>query len=140
MTMRDAVLRWQALNVPYEVATARTLLGEALRDSDDESAAEQFTAAEELFEQIGARLDANHSRDWRTGTATREAPAGLTDREVEVLQLIAEGKSNKEIAEALVLSAKTVSRHLSNIFTKIDVNSRSAATAFAFEHGLTKRR
>lgn len=131
MTLRDAVLRWQALDVPYEVATARTLLGEALRDADPESAAVEFAAADDLFEQIGAR----------SGTATQtSAPAGLTAREVEVLELIANGLTNKEIAEALFLSAKTVSRHLSNIFTKIHVTSRAAATAFAFENNLAKRR
>jgi DNA-binding NarL/FixJ family response regulator len=131
MTLRDAVLRWQALDVPYEVATARTLLGEALRDADKEGAAVEFAAAEELFEHIGARTAA---------TPVTNLPAGLTAREVEVLQLIANGLSNKEIAEALFLSAKTVSRHLSNIFTKIDVNSRAAATAFAFENKLAKAR
>jgi DNA-binding NarL/FixJ family response regulator len=63
-------------------------------------------------------------------------PAGLTEREVEVLQLVAAGLTNNEIASSLYLSAKTVSRHLSNIFTKIGVTSRAGATAFAFEHGL----
>ena len=63
-------------------------------------------------------------------------PAGLTDREVEVLRLVARGSSNPEIAATLVLSEKTVARHLSNIFTKLDVGSRTAAAAFAFENGL----
>jgi DNA-binding NarL/FixJ family response regulator len=67
-------------------------------------------------------------------------PAGLTEREVEVLRLIAAGKSNSEIASELYLSVKTVSRHLSNIFTKIGVTSRSGATAFAFEHELVETR
>jgi DNA-binding NarL/FixJ family response regulator len=64
----------------------------------------------------------------------------LTAREVEVLQLIAAGHANKEIAAQLFLSEKTVSRHLSNIFTKIGVSSRAAATAFAFEQQLVGRR
>ena len=67
-------------------------------------------------------------------------PAGLTSREVEVLRLIAAGKSNSEIASELYLSVKTVSRHLSNIFTKIGVTSRAGATAFAFEHELVETR
>jgi DNA-binding NarL/FixJ family response regulator len=67
-------------------------------------------------------------------------PAGLTEREVEVLCLVAAGHTNKEIAASLHLSAKTVSRHLTNIFTKIDVPSRAAATAFAFEHHLIEGR
>jgi DNA-binding NarL/FixJ family response regulator len=63
-------------------------------------------------------------------------PAGLTAREVEVLRLVATGQSNAQIATALVLSEKTVARHLSNIFSKLGVGSRTAATAYAFEHGL----
>jgi DNA-binding NarL/FixJ family response regulator len=69
-----------------------------------------------------------------------DLPAGLTAREVEVLKLVAAGSSNKEIAAELFLSEKTVSRHLSNIFAKIGVSSRAAATAFAFEQGLAGRR
>ena len=66
----------------------------------------------------------------------RVRPAGLTERELEVLKLVAEGRSNPDIARALVLSHKTVERHLSNIFTKLDVPSRTAAAAYAHEHGL----
>ncbi|MEY2426275.1 MAG: hypothetical protein QOI61_1847 [Actinomycetota bacterium] len=139
-TLRAALALWQALEVPYEIATTRTLLGFALRDVDPEAAAVSFGAAQELFEQIGARLDASHARDAGGAAPTGPLPAGLTEREVEVLQLIAAGQSNREIAESLFLSSKTVSRHLSNIFTKIGVSSRSAATAFAFENNLTKGR
>jgi ATP/maltotriose-dependent transcriptional regulator MalT len=132
-TLRQAVERWRELNVPYELATARTLLGQALRESGDEAAAlESFAAAAQLFDQLGARFDEQLSAPVR--------PAGLTEREVEVLQLVAAGKTNNEIAADLYLSAKTVSRHLSNIFTKIGVTSRAAATAFAFEHGLVHSR
>ena len=69
-------------------------------------------------------------------SATPDEPSGLSPREAEVLRLVASGISNKEIAARLHLSEKTVARHLSNIFTKIDVGSRSAATAFAFERGM----
>lgn len=137
-TLRVAVSRWQELDVPYEVASARTVLGQALHAAgDEESAAAAFAAAEVLFEQIGARLDAHAIRE---RVARPQLPAGLTEREAEVLRLIAAGRSNKEIAAELFLSAKTVSRHLSNIFTKIGVSSRSAATAFAFEHHLVEGR
>jgi DNA-binding NarL/FixJ family response regulator len=130
-TLRDAVRRWQELEIPYEVATTRTVLAQALRDSGDEAGAQEaFAAARALFDQIGARLD--------TPPSTPAIPNGLTAREAEVLRLIAEGLSNKEIAAALHLSIKTVSRHLSNIFTKIGVSSRAAATAFAFEHDLVR--
>ncbi len=135
-TLRDALRRWQELEVPYEVATTRTLLGHALRESgDDEGAQVAFAAARSLFDEIGARLDAR-------GVDVADhapLPAGLTTREVEVLRLVAAGQSNKEIAASLHLSVKTVSRHLSNIFTKIDVTSRAAATAFAYEHALVDR-
>ena len=136
-TLQRAVERWRDLNVPYEVATARTLLGQALRETGDEDAAiDSFTAAAQLFEQIGARLDHQVLTDERA-TAY---PAGLTEREVEVLRLVAAGLTNNDIAAALYLSAKTVSRHLSNIFTKIGVTSRAGATAFAFENGLVDAR
>jgi ATP/maltotriose-dependent transcriptional regulator MalT len=135
-TLRDALARWQGLGIPYEVATTHTLLGQALRDSgDDAGAAASFTTAAELFGQIGARLDARLVFDTKP-----TFPAGLTEREVEVLRLIAAGMTNNEIAAELYLSAKTVSRHLSNIFTKIGVSSRAGATAFAFEHGLVEAR
>lgn len=134
-TLQDAVDRWHDLAVPYEVATARTLLGQALRETGDETGARAaFEAATRLFEQIGAHLDAKQVDD----DSAPPAPAGLTDREVEVLRLIAAGMTNNEIASELFLSVKTVSRHLSNIFTKIGVSSRSAATAYAFEQGLVE--
>jgi len=130
-TLQQAADRWQALEVPYEVATARTLLGQARRETGDErGAVASFTSATRLFGQIGASLPADGTRN--------PPPAGLTDREVEVLRLVAAGMSNNDIANRLYLSVKTVSRHLSNIFTKIGVSSRAAATAFAFEHDLVE--
>ena len=131
-TLQAAVQRWLELEVPYEVATALTLLGQAQRDGGERDASDaSFARARALFEQIGARLDA------RSLDAPRPVrPAGLTEREVEVLCLIAGGKANKEIAADLHLSAKTVSRHLTNIYNKIGVNSRAAATAFVFEQRL----
>lgn len=142
MTLGDALAFWQSLEVPYEIATTRTLLAQAQRELGDDAAANaSFTAAESLFAQIGARLDARTTRDSRdAATPARALPAGLTEREVQVLRLIAAGNTNKQIAAELILSEKTVSRHVSNIFAKIGVSSRSAATAFAFEHDLTGRR
>jgi len=138
VVLQDALERWQHLNVPYEAATTETLLGQALRECGDEDhAAAAFRAAAAMFQQIGARIVESPE----PGAATKEPwPAGLTDREVEVLQLVAGGLTNQEIAASLFLSTKTVSRHLSNIFTKIDVTSRAAATAYAFEHELISRR
>ncbi len=133
VTLREAADIWHGLDVPYEEATALTLLGQALRAGGDSSgAASAFEAATKLFDQIGARIDASGAVDF----AKPVLPAGLTEREVEVLRLVAQGLTNNEIAARLFLSAKTVSRHLSNIFTKINVTSRARATAFAIEHGL----
>lgn len=132
-TLREALGAWTELEIPYEQATVRTLLGQALREAGDEDGARAaFAEAAKLFDQIGATLDAQ-----RTDSPPKVVrPAGLTAREVEILQLIAGGLTNNEIAAELYLSAKTVSRHLSNIFTKIGVTSRAGATAFAFEHRL----
>ncbi len=139
--LRAALANWKALEVPYEIASTNTLLGQALRESgDDEGARAAFAAAEALFDRIGARLDAQLTRDSLRATGSVTLPAGLSPREVEVLRLIAAGMTNKEIAAELVLSEKTVSRHLSNMFTKIGVSSRAAATAFAFEHRLVDGR
>lgn len=136
-TLKQAADQWHRLNVPYEEATARTLLGEALRTAGaDVDATESFTDAARLFEQIGAQLDALDRRD---DDLEPDLPAGLTEREVEVLRLVAEGLTNNEIAGQLFLSPKTVSRHLSNIFTKIDVSSRASATAYAATHNLLDR-
>ncbi len=133
-TLRDAVQQWRDIEVPYEVATARVLLAEACHCAGDEEGSQQSVAAAEvLFAQLGASVDL-----WAASTAgsVTELPRGLTEREVEVLRLVAAGDTNKQIAATLFLSEKTIGRHLSNIFTKIGVSSRSAATAFAFEHRL----
>ena len=136
-TLRVAVARWQELGVPHEVATARTLLGLACRDlGDHEAAVASFAAAESLFDELGATLDARLVRDL---ASPRALPGGLTEREAEVLRLVAAGHTNREIAADLYLSEKTVARHLSNIFTKIGVSSRAAATAYAFDHRIVER-
>jgi ATP/maltotriose-dependent transcriptional regulator MalT len=130
-TLRQAAKAWRVLEVPYEEATASTLLGQAKHAAGDETgAAASFEAAAKLFSQIGARPGA----ELVVGGSKRAFPSGLSEREVEVLRLIAAGMTNNEIADELFLSAKTVSRHLSNIFTKIGVTTRAGATAFAFEH------
>ena len=95
----------------------------------------EFDAARWVFEQLGAAPDLARvqSLSRRKPAAT---PGGLTLREVQVLRLVATGKTNRAIAGDLFLSEKTVARHVANIFTKLDLSSRSAATAYAYEHEL----
>jgi DNA-binding CsgD family transcriptional regulator len=125
-TLRLAFDAWNQLEVPYEVARTRMLRAEAYRAcGDTDAATREEAAAAACFERLGVL----------TGDAP-VAPDGLTAREVEVLRLLARGKSNKAIAEALFLSPKTVARHLSNIFAKIDAGTRAAATAYAYDNGL----
>ena len=121
---------------PYETAQVRVLLGEAARRADDEETARlEFDAALATFERLGARPDADRVLGLTEGTSGG-GPDGLSTRELEVLRLLAGGLSNRDIAEALVISEHTVRRHLSNVYRKIGVTSRSAATAYAFEHAL----
>jgi DNA-binding NarL/FixJ family response regulator len=134
-SLRQAAQAWQELEAPYEAARARVLVGQACRALGDEEAfALELESARSTFEQLGAAPDlaAADSLTGRQSTATH----GLTARELEVLRLIASGKSNREIAAALVISEHTVARHVQNIFAKLRVTSRTAAGAFAFEHDL----
>ncbi len=134
-TLRQAADRWQELGAPHEVATARMLQGAALREEGDlDAAATAFESAGALFSQLGAKFDLLSLSNFTN--CSPNLPAGLTTRECEVLRLVAAGKTNKQIAGELFLSEKTVARHLSNIFAKVDVTSRSAATAFAYDHHL----
>ncbi len=142
-SLRQAWTSWQGLEAPYEAAQVRILIGRACRALGDEATAQmEFEAARRAFAELGAEPDvARVAAELQPADATplgseRGNIAGLTAREVEVLRLVAAGKSNRAIAEALVISEKTVARHVSNIFLKLDVSSRSAATAYAYEHGL----
>jgi DNA-binding CsgD family transcriptional regulator len=134
--LRDACRAWQELGAPYEAARARVLVGLACRQLGDEDAGEmEVDAARRVFRELGAGPDLSRAEElWRA--AAPGAAGGLTAREVEVLRLVATGRTNRAIAADLVISEKTVARHLSNIFTKLGVSSRSAATAYAYEHGL----
>ncbi|MFG2822837.1 LuxR C-terminal-related transcriptional regulator [Kitasatospora sp. NPDC048365] len=128
---------WRELGSPYPAARARLLVARACRAlGDEEGAATELGAAAEAFERLGAAPDLAAVRALAPPARTGAGP--LTAREVEVLGLVAEGRSNQEIAHALVLSEKTVARHLSNILAKLDVPSRTAAAAWAYEHGLAR--
>jgi DNA-binding CsgD family transcriptional regulator len=133
--LRHASRLWQELNAPYEVARVRVLVGLACRAlGDEESAALELGAAREAFDRLDAAPDLARI-DRLEGSSPSDAH-GLSRRELEVLRLVAAGKTNREIASTLVVSEHTVARHLQNIFAKLDVTSRTAATAFAFQHEL----
>lgn len=133
--LHPAVAAWRTLGMSCQTAEARVLVGMAMRALGDEEGAElELASARESFERCGASGDAERVADLIEGA--RPLPRGLTPRECEVLQLTAAGHTNRQIASELVLSEHTVSRHLSNIFAKLDVSSRTAAAAFAFEHDL----
>ncbi|MFA5883732.1 MAG: LuxR C-terminal-related transcriptional regulator [Acidimicrobiia bacterium] len=135
--LRTALGRWRDLGVPYEVASTQVLLGEAARRAgDDDEATACFTAASAAFERLGAALDVARLPGADGAGPVRASVAGLTDREVELLRLVAAGKTNRAIAEELCVSEKTVERHLSNVFRKLGVSSRAAASARAVHHGL----
>ena len=133
---RRAWTLWMDLDAPYEAARCRILAGRACRALDDEdSAGMEFEAAREVFRALGAvpalaELDALSTK--RSGPSVTP----LTTREAEVVRLVSTGATNRLIAHELFLSEKTVARHLSNIFTKLDLSSRAAVTAYAYEHGL----
>ena len=134
--LRQASQAWRDLQAPYEAAHARVLLGLACRAVGDDDAFElELGAARETFDELGAAPDVAWV-DSLTGRAEPADAHGLTPRELEVLRLVATGKSNREIAATLVISEHTVARHVQNIFTKLGVPSRTAAGAFAFEHDL----
>ena len=132
--LRKARQLWAHAQSPYECARVRLMTGRALTTlGDAESARKELETACATFRELGATPAVEEvERLLRPA----DHPAGLTEREVEVLRLVASGRSNTQIAEALVLSEKTVARHLSNIFVKLQVGSRTAAAAYAFEHRL----
>jgi DNA-binding CsgD family transcriptional regulator len=136
VALRGAWQLWRELQAPYEAARVRVLVGLACRQlGDRESAAMEFDAARTVFAQLGAAPDlARVEALARSGAASNAQ--GLTERELQVLRLLATGKTNHAIANELVLAEKTVHRHVSNIFTKLDVSSRAAATAYAYQHHL----
>ncbi len=135
-SLRRAFRQLQDAEVPYHAARARESMGLACHQVGDDEAAElELEAAAAAYEMLGAAPDVA-----RIGALRRSPPrlpgGELSPRELQVLRLIARGKSNKAIAAELGLSKRTVDRHASNIFTKIDVPSRAAATAWAYENGL----
>jgi DNA-binding CsgD family transcriptional regulator len=131
--LREARGLWQELDAPYQAARTRELIGLACRAlGDAERAQLELDAAAWTYRHLGAAPDLARAQTMGRSRSI----GGLTEREVQVLRLLAAGRSNRAIANELVLSEKTVARHVSNIFNKLGLSSRAAATAYAYEHAV----
>lgn len=136
VALRRAWTIWQEFDAPYEAAQVRLLMAKACQRLDDHDTANmELDAARRVFEQLGA-APALAKVAGLSGRPRPSMPGGLTRREVEVLRLVATGVGNREVADRLTISERTVARHLSNIFSKLDITSRAAATAFAYQNDL----
>ena len=136
---RQAWIDWQDIEAPWEAARVRILLGLTCRALGDDDAAQlEFDAAARVFQRLGAVPNLDHVHSLRTAS-TAPTDGTLTGREREVLALIATGKTNRAIADVLAISDRTVDRHVSNILLKLELPSRAAATAYAYERGLVKQ-
>jgi ATP/maltotriose-dependent transcriptional regulator MalT len=136
VALRAAWRVWDEVDAPYEAARVRALMGAACRAlGDHDSAALEFEAARRAFAELGAAPDTERV-EALAGAVRPGDPRGLSARELEVLRLVAAGRTNKAVAVELVLSERTIDRHVSNIFAKLGVSSRAAATAYAYEHRL----
>jgi DNA-binding CsgD family transcriptional regulator len=134
--LRHAWTIWEQLEAPYEIARVRLLMGKVYTKlGDEDSAALEFEAARSTFHELGAIPDIIRIDEY-FDTKSSDSTHGLSKRELEVLRLIANGKTNKAIANELFISERTVERHVSNIFDKLNVSSRSAATAYAYKKQL----
>jgi DNA-binding CsgD family transcriptional regulator/tetratricopeptide (TPR) repeat protein len=136
-SLRQACEAWRDLEIPYEEAQSRLLMATVCeRRGDHDGHLLELDASRRLFTQLNA--DACLARmEQPSGRATSQSPGSLSERELQVLRLIASGKTNRAIAEELFISEKTVARHVSNIFDKVGVSSRTGAAAWAFHHNLT---
>ncbi|MEX2529330.1 MAG: LuxR C-terminal-related transcriptional regulator [Gemmatimonadota bacterium] len=138
--LRAARTTWEILDAPYEAARVQVLLAHACRElGDADTAAMELEGAVAVLERLGAAADLDRIASTREAPAAEERSAGghrLTPRELEVLRRLASGITNREIGEDLYISERTVERHVSHIFAKLRVSSRTAATAYAYEHGL----
>lgn len=139
--LRRAWRVWEEADAPYEAARVRALIGAACRALGDDDAAElELEAARRAFADLGAPADVARLEALAGGAGAADGgaigPDGLTPRELEVLRLVAAGRTNREIADELVLSRRTVDRHVSNILAKLRVSSRASATAYAYERRL----
>jgi DNA-binding CsgD family transcriptional regulator len=134
--LREAWTIWQEIDAPYDSARVRVLLGVAYRKLADDAAADlELESARRVFERLEARPDLVHLDALRNRHGTGDRGV-LTPRELQVIELIARGQTNRAIAGQLSISERTVDRHVSNILLKLELPSRSAATAYAYQHHL----
>ena len=140
--LRVALFEYEAMGAGYDAATCRALLGRAFASLGDDRAAQVETeAGRRTFEDLGATPRVAWLARLTAGAADPGTkPGGLTERETQILSLVAEGSSNREVARRLVISEKTVARHLANVYLKLGVGSRTAASAWAHRHGLVAHR
>lgn len=140
--LREAARTWREVEAPYAVASVAVLVAQVCRAlRDDEAAEAELESARETFTRLGARPDvrrveALQRRQGQTSHQASTTAHALTGRELEVLALVAAGASNHEIAGRLFLSDRTVHRHVSHIFDKLGVRSRTAAAAVAIRDRL----
>jgi DNA-binding CsgD family transcriptional regulator len=135
--LRKAWAAWRDLGAPHEAAKVRLLIGIAVRAvGDADTAAMELDAARLAFDSLGAGTDVARVEQLLRAEPRKNRPGGLTERELDVLVLVARGSTNRAIAAGLVISEHTVARHIHNILTKLGVSSRTAASSFAHEHDL----
>lgn len=134
--LREALKRWRDLDAPYEASRVRVLIARAYRSLGDERAAAlELDVATSVFHRLGAGAEIRAVNRLRSSATTHQ---NITARELEVLILVADGKTNREIGAELFISPRTVSRHLENIYAKLSLSSRAAATAWCIEHAFLR--
>lgn len=135
--LRRSLSSFREIGAPYDEAQVRFLIARASEIRGDTDTAQlEIGAAQEIFIKLGAAPDLERVERFLAREKHDRPAEILSRRELEVLKLVAFGKTNREVANDLFISEKTVARHISNIFDKLDLSSRSAATAYAFKNQL----
>jgi DNA-binding CsgD family transcriptional regulator len=136
-SLRQACEIWRDLEMPYEEAQTCVLLAAVCeRRGDQDGHRLELDAARRLFKQLAAEPCLARIAEQSERASSPQRIGSLSEREAQVLRLLAAGKTNRAIADELFISEKTVARHVSNIFDKLGVSSRTGATAWAFQHNL----
>jgi ATP/maltotriose-dependent transcriptional regulator MalT len=137
LALQDSRSAWEQVDARYQTGRVRTMLGLACRELGDQATADlELDAARWIFERLSAGPDLRRLQALVADRPAEKGDGGLTSRELEVLQLLAAGHTNRVIGQKLSISEKTVARHVANIFTRLNLPNRAAATAWAYQHGL----